>query len=345
MKNVFLTDVLDQPAAMRKALAHYKSYGEIFEKLAVLKPKQVLFTGMGSSHYCSIPAVIRLIAGGISARVESAGEILYYEPNAIGSDTLLVLTSQSGESGEIVTLIDKLPKEQTVIGITNDPDSTLGRRADVCFLMQVAPELAVSTRTYLASLILSDLLAAALLGEDLAESLHQNEMAVDALESFLGNHGEMQKQIADFFGHPGTVSYIGRGPALSTAECGGLFTRETAKYPALAFDSGEFRHGPYEMVDDSFCAMLFAPGGKTIELQRHLTDAISNHGGKAIFVTDKDAEFQSENILVLRHPAIPEQYAPLVQIVAPQLFANDMALYRGFEPGMFRQSSKVTTEQ
>lgn len=345
MSNVFLTDVLDQPRAMRKAMAHYAQYGALLEKIGRQKPAQVLFTGMGSSHYCSQSAVIRLNAGGLPARMESAAELLHYESGALTPGTLLVLTSQSGESGEIVDLIDKLPAAQTVVGITNNPGSTLGRRADICLEMRVENELAVSTRTYLAALVLSDMLASALLGTSVEESLAQCRAGIDALARTLDTHERTQALLADFLGRPSTLCYIGRGHARATAECGALFTRETAKYPALAFDSGEFRHGPFEMVDARYRAILFAPAGATCTLQRHLTEAICAHGGRVAFITDEDARFATPNALVLRHDAVPERIAPLVQVAFAQLFANDMALYRGFAPGVFRQSSKITTAQ
>ena len=180
MNNVFLSDVLDQPRAMREALAHYRQYGGAFSELSRIRPPKVLFTGMGSSHYCSQPAVIRLIAGGVTARVEAASEVLYYEQRAISPQTLLILTSQSGESGEIVDLIRRIPDGTTVVGITNDPGSALGRRADICLEMRVEPELAVSTRTYLASLILSDLTASAILGQSGEGAFAKWERAVDA---------------------------------------------------------------------------------------------------------------------------------------------------------------------
>lgn len=345
MENVFLSDILDQPNAMRKAMDFYKHYSEQMEQIRTLKPRQVLFTGMGSSHYCSQGAVIALNQGGIPARMESASEILHYEWGTVSANTLLVLTSQSGESGEIVDILNRLPVDQKIIGITNDPTSSLGRRADICLNMHVAPELAVSTRTYLASLILSDMVASALLGEDHLTSLHCFTRTVDALEYFLKDHARMQEQIAQFLNHPSSICYIGRGYGRATAECGALFTRETAKYPALGFDSGEFRHGPYEMVDENFCAMVFAPSGVGLQLQKNLTEAIISHQGRVVFVTDTDTCFDSDRVLVLRHTAVDERYAPLVQILCPQLFANDMAIHRGFAPGVFRQSSKITTAQ
>ena len=120
MSNVFLEDVLDQPRAMREAIQSYMGYGAELAKLAALKPRRALFTGMGSSHYCSQSAVIRLIGGGVDARVVAASEALYYELDALTAGALPVLTSQSGESGEIVDLIEFLisDKAGSITGCT-----------------------------------------------------------------------------------------------------------------------------------------------------------------------------------------------------------------------------------
>ena len=345
MNNVFLRDVLIQGKAMRRALGFYEKYTVQWEKIAALKPWHILFTGMGSSHYCSYPASIQLNEGGIPAKVVSASELLYYEMNSIREDTLLVLISQSGESGEIVDLIERLPANQLVIGITNDSKSALGRRANIRLDMKVENELAVSTRTYLASLILADVAANALLHQSIPNVLTQWKNTVDALDAVLVDSKIIQDMIVKHIDYPATLCYIARGPSLATAECAALFTRETAKYPALAFDSGEFRHGPFEMVDDSFRAMIFAPSGKTYVLQRHLAQAIAECGGKVVFVTDCEDAFEEEQISVLTLPSVPERFAPLLQIVPAQCFANAMALHLGHAPGVFRQSSKITTAQ
>lgn len=345
MGNVFLTDILKQPDSMRQAIRCYSEYSSKLEKVAQLKHSGILLTGMGSSHFCNIPATISLIDKGIPARVIGTSELLYYERCALKDDALLVIVSQSGESGEVVDLLKTLPEQLVTIGITNDIHSALGRQADIALEMCVAPELAVSTRTYLASLILTDLFASVMMDHPWENAINDWNRAINALEDFLVNHEGKRKRIMEFLGYPTTVSYIGRGPALATAECGALFTRETAKYPALAFDSGEFRHGPFEMVDGNFCSFIFAPKGATIELQKNLTEAIAAHGGKVVFVTDSDIQFEDKNVMILKHLEVGEKNATLVEIAAAQFFANEMALFLGHEPGVFRQSSKVTTAQ
>ena len=112
MKNVFLTDVLNQPKDMRRALRFYADFDDVLGAIRALSPRSVLFTGMGSSHYCAQSTVIRLIQGGIPSRMESAGEILYYEDRSLLGAALTVLISQSGESGEIVDLLKQIPADR-----------------------------------------------------------------------------------------------------------------------------------------------------------------------------------------------------------------------------------------
>ncbi len=347
MNNVFLNDVIDQPTTMMRALNEYskKDYMDVFKAVSKLSSSKVIFTGMGSSHYCSQGAVIELNQASITTRMESTSQILYYEQNAITEDTLQVLTSQSGESGEIVSLIEKLPRTQCVVGITNDPNSTLGRRANFLLPMQVASELAVSTRTYLSSLVLTNLLTHALLGKLDTSKYEKLQHAIEALSALLTEYKEISQCMEQFLGLPKFICLIGRGYSRSSVECGALFIKETAKFPSIALDSGEFRHGPYEMIDRDFCAILFAPEGKSCDMQIRLAQDIAALGGKSVLVTNRELDVNYNGIMTVRYNKVSEALTPLIDIVVPQLFANYVALQRGFAPGVFRQSHKITTTQ
>lgn len=343
MKNIFLKDVLGQPDAIQKALKEYLDYSALFSAISKLKYRDILFCGMGSSHYCSQPSVIRLGNAGIPARMESASEVLHYEWGAIREDSLLVLTSQSGESGEIVDIIERLPSSHTVIGITNDLGSTLGKRANYLFEMKVENEIGVSTRTFLASIVLSDMITSALLREPI--NTDPILSSIKSQQALLREYEHISHQIEEQVGQDDYINYIGRGHSRTTAESAALFTRETAKCSCSAFDSGEFRHGPFEVIDEHFCAMLFAPEGPSFQMQLHLAEAITHLNGKVVFVTSKDVVFTHRNFSLIQHPPVDERLAPIVQIVVPQLYINNVSLGRGLAPGVLRQSNKITKIQ
>ena len=343
--NAFLKDVLSQPDSIRGSLDTLISEGSI-DKLKEIdgrKFKKILFTGMGSSNFCSYGASILLNQNGYTSMVMSASEVLYYEMNLINEKTLLVLVSQSGESGEVVKLIRKIPDSITVVAITNNANSTLGRRGNYTFILSVADEESVTTRTYLSSLMIVDLLAKALLGRLNEGFIDDIRKSIDNLEDFLSSYAETSEKIREFISEPPYFCIIGRGYSLSTVRAGALFIREVAKYPSLDFDSGEFRHGPFEMINKDFYAMIFAPDGPTYELNVGLAINIAKHKGKAILVTNRKTEINDKNVLVIEQKPSPEILAPFNEVAPLQLLANCLAESKNLEVGKFLLSSKITT--
>lgn len=343
----YLADILNQADSMDAALDGYLQYADRLSDIVKLKFRKVLFAGMGSSHYCSHGASIQLNRSGLPSMAKTAGEILHYELGLVDGKTLLIVISQSGESAEITALLKKIPVATTVVAVTNNPDSALASRGDFTLLLGVAEEESVTTRTYLASLILVDIIAERL-SEDASGfddfGRHVRD-AIAGLRAFLRQHEALSDAMMHFVGRPSCISLMGRGYSHGFAKAGALFIREVAKFPALDFDAGEFRHGHIEMIDEDFRAILFAPEGRTFELNRDLALSIASKGGKCIFVTNKDAELADPGILVVRHAPCDELLAPLIGIVPAQLLANGLALSRGIVPGKFRWCTKVTRDE
>ena len=124
--------------------------------------EKLIFSGMGSSHFCAVGAGIFLKQHGIDNQVISTGELLYYEKEILNKKTLLILISQSGESAEIVNLLEQLSEEVTIIAITNETESTLASKGELVLPLNVGEEESVSTRTYMASICDSMLMASAI---------------------------------------------------------------------------------------------------------------------------------------------------------------------------------------
>lgn len=343
--NQYLNDVLKQPESVREALDFYEAegYPAAMKKLADGSFNKVVFAGMGSSHYSNFGAAIHLVSRGVDAVVKSAGEILHYERNCIDDKTLLVLVSQSGESAEIVKFLEEQPAAARVVAITNEAESALGKRGDPSFLLHVKPELSVSTRTYLTSLILSSMLSRALTGDlDLAFA-RAVRGSVALLEKLLSAQEEIEAAMRALMSDQKYIWLLGRGYSYSTVYGGALFTSELAKFPATGLDAGEFRHGPFEMVDEHYGAIVLAPDGPSWSANSRMASDIASHGGKAILVTNRRPADHGKNLLVVEYGAIDESLSPLVDIGAVEIFANMVAESKGLEVGKFRWGSKVTT--
>lgn len=342
--NNFLKDVLDQPCSLRKSLQALISSGSIktMNKIDVGQYEKIIFSGMGSSHFCNCAASTFLNQNGYISSVISTSHLVHYEINSIDTSTLLVLISQSGESAEIAKLIENIPDNITVIAITNNANSILGKRGNYKLILNVPDEEAVSTRTYLASLIISNLLAKALVGQLNDDFINDVNTSLDNLENFLTSYNEIGYLIKNFIQTPTYCCIIGRGYSLTSVHSGALFIRELAKYPSLDFESAEFRHGPFEMVNDGFLAMIFAPDGETYNLNVGLAEHIAKLHGKVILVTNRKPQTINENILVIEQKPCSEFLAPINEIAPLQLLANCLAEAKNLEVGTFLHSSKIT---
>lgn len=346
--NHYLKDVLGQPQSIRKALDSFirpDNLEKIIE-IASLNPSKIIFVGMGSSHYCSYGASLYLNNKGFTSMVKSAGNFYYYECGLVDEKTLIILISQSGESAEIVNLVKTLPSSCKIVAITNYPTSTLGQRGDYTFSLNVEDEESVTTRTYLSSVMLVDLIAMSVVaGQARQEMSDELYGAVNSLESFLASYRDIETKIKQFFDNPLYLSLIGRGFSMSTVCAGTLFLREVVKYPAMDFDAGEFRHGPMEMVDEDFNGIIIAPSGQTFALNEKLALDIADKGGKVMFVSDQRIQASHKNILEINIGYVNEFLSPLTTIAPVQLLSNYLAERKGIDVGKFRWGSKVMTAE
>ncbi len=341
-----MNDILIQPNELKKALESYKSaeFQKRLEAVKELQFSEIIMSGMGSSHFCSLPADVYLASHGIRSRVVSAGELLHYEYARIKSDTLLCLISQSGESAEIVRLLEKIPSETKIIAITNNPESTLGKRGDIVFNINVSNEKSVSTRTYVSSVIVTMLIAFMLTGEDTMASCKRFDSILDDFAAYTENSAEITAKLDEFTKGVTSTNLMGRGYSIGTVRASALFLREAGRSSATDFDSAEFRHGPMEMIENGVFAVVLAPCGIGQELNVKLARDITEKGGKVLLITDKNASSVEgdTNILRLDLPVVDECLAPVLQILPLQLLTDIMAVRKGNIDGDFRWGNKIT---
>lgn len=345
--NIYEQDIFTQPKDIREALNFYveNRYVEKIQNLAEKKFSKIILTGMGSSYSACLNANTILRNYGLPCNVVPTSQLLHFEMASIDRDTLLVMVSQSGRSGEIVELIEKLSVPCTIVGLTNDDDSPLGKRAELLLNLHVKTEQAVSTRTYLAPVVLMHLFAVAFTGCFKDELVDQLNQSLNYLDDSIKDFGKMSEQIKTFLEFPPYVSLIGRGYSMSTVDAGALFIKEVAKYPSIPFDAGQFRHGPFEMIGPSFSTFIFAPEGIGCDKQLGLAKEVAAKGSKVVVVTDSDQICNGDNILVIRQKYASPELACIVNILPIQCLGNYLAMTKGLKVGEFLYSNKITTAQ
>ena len=145
----------------------------------------------------------------------------------------------------------------------------------------------------------------------------------------------------------GPLYLLGRGPALASVYEGALLLHETAKTAAVGMSSGQFRHGPAEILSSDFRAVVFGSPPITRSLDRTLADDLFSAGAKARWIGPAAEAGDSRNHApsLVPWPEIAPVLAPLFEIVPLQLAAYRLALWRGITPGDFRFVTEVTASE
>jgi glutamine---fructose-6-phosphate transaminase (isomerizing) len=349
--NNFLKEIFEQPTALENTLDYYlRGEGQAeLEKVSALwnkgKFNEVIFTGMGSSFFAPHTASCLLSKYGIVSRIVNAGELLHYHLPQLRESALLTCISQSGESYEIVRILEKIQKEMTCIGITNEEKSTLAKKSAISLLSRAGKEEMTSTKTYVSTLLVLSVFTSILCKTWKTSSMPGFNVTIEAVDNMINSREKWLPQTADFLGHPSFVQIIGRGPSYSSVLQGALMFMEAARNPAAGIYGGEFRHGPLEMAKKGFRAVILAPLGSTYDQGIKLAEDITKYGGKVVIITNSLAGFDNPGILPVRVHCQDEYLFPIPAIIPLQFIVNQWAVDEGNEPGNFTMGAKVTTTE
>ena len=162
-QNPYLSDVLDQPRALTAVLDSDSEIVPLVRDVDMAGRPRVIISGMGSSHYATHALWAALVRYGVAAWWVDTAQLLDVVDDLVVPGCVLWLTSQSGESAETVALLGRVSSADVhIVGVTNDPASTLGRAADTRIDLHVGDEATVSTKSYLNTLAVGRLVAARL---------------------------------------------------------------------------------------------------------------------------------------------------------------------------------------
>ncbi len=358
----FLTEILEQTKALRDTYAFLEQDGlptlqKINENIQKKKIRHLIFTGMGSSYFCAYLAKYFLNSHSISCEIQDTGEYLHYlVPDQVPTNVMIVLVSQSGESGEIVQLLrmlnDRGWKKDQLIGITNTPDSSLDQATQFTLFTRAGAETSVTSKSYTTALLTMACFSLYLTAESPFDG-HWREKILDCItetENALVQGEETAQKILEFLGSIDRIELIGRGFSLATVHQSALNFKEVAKIYAEGLSGGMFRHGCIEMIDSNFRAIYLESDSTVVKInQNHVQNIAENWGkGQVIVITNKYEQWaelaENPNILVIKNPVKTPLLAPIYEIILLQFVFCLLAEKRGYVPGEFLYSSKITKD-
>jgi glutamine---fructose-6-phosphate transaminase (isomerizing) len=343
-----MEEIAGQPAALEGLRKFYASPGAIrassLRKLTSRWPPTVVLTGMGSSLFAGYPAQAFLNAMGIRALVWETAELVHHHLKALQSDTLLVAVSQSGETVEMLRLLEALPKTFRFVAVVNEEQSTLARRASLMLPMMAGSQMSVSTRTYMCSVAALMYLAHAIARKPSRPLTSALMRIVKAQEKILDRRADTCPPTVAFFDTPPYTALMARGADLASAYQGAQMFKEVARLAAEPISAAQFRHGPIEILDPSHRYILFARESRTGKFVLKLAGDIQSHGGRVLLYTDLPFSHPLNTRVIPVAPAALG-LGTLIDTLHIQLLVHELALRARSEPGEFRIASHVTREE
>jgi glucosamine--fructose-6-phosphate aminotransferase (isomerizing) len=345
--NHLLNEILEEPEALRRVYDAYIAHENpaLLQAAELLRDSQPVFmTGMATSEYASYPASSLLNQHGKINFVYDVSEFMYYHLPSLQPGACLVLVSQSGNSAEIVHLLDKLNGRVPVVGVYNYEDSVLASRADIRLPIYAGPQLACGSKTNLSTIAILNLLAEKVLGHNLNEAGDCLLKAADSIERSFSGWEDRLVPAVDFLEGSPYIVFLGRGPARASAMFSSVLFREVPKVVAEGMGAALFRHGLREMIRPEHRVVLFAPQGETQDLILHLAEDLLQMDIPILLVTNSEVSLSAgKNCSMIKTEYQPELWAPLADMVPLQLAGYSLARRLGLEPGKLTISTYVTT--
>lgn len=233
---------------------------------AIRDKGRLVLLGMGGSHWVNSAVCPHYRRVGLDATAHVVSE---YMRAPIGGDPAMLLTSQSGRSGEVLRMIENGQIGSSAFGLTLEGDSPLAK-ALPALVGDGGSELAyAATRSQLIALAQHAALLEAL-GMDVSE-------IIDVLRE-----GPAQVELGEAVNTLATAPVavmVARGSsAQGVMDAAALCLMETARMPVLGLEAGQFRHGPFEMIEpDTAVVMLRGPGEAADDIAPLAKECIS-HG-------------------------------------------------------------------
>jgi glutamine---fructose-6-phosphate transaminase (isomerizing) len=336
----YLDDIAEQPLALLRQVEH--PLPPTLAQLDLGSYDRIVLTGMGSSDYSAIPVERDLAARGLPVQRVDAGRLLDV-PERVTANTLLWATSQSGRSGELLSLLDVLDgprRPRTIIATTDDAGSPLAERADVVVELRSGPEATVSTKSYLNTLA-AHLRATAMLTAGPQVPVDDAvRRTADLVQGCLDDE-RPPTDLADaaLTAPRARFAFVGVGDDAATALTGALITKEASKVPVEGYVGGAFRHGPLELAGPGLTAVLFGRGRAEDAALPALARDLVATGSRAVTVGPHPYPGTAH----LATPTPDDRLARLaVGIVRIQLFTIALSRATGVVPGEFRFGRKIT---
>lgn len=319
---------------------------------------QIQILACGTSRHAGLIAQywFEQIAG-IPTRVRSASEFVA-APLPLPAHTLTIAITQSGETADTLMAVKQQQVAYTqrdepsrLLGITNQPDSTLSTLVDHNLLTLAGAEIGVAaTKTFTTQLLVlaGVMLAVAYQHQPFSDAwlqdlLQELRSLPQLIETILMQQEESIQQLAQTLATATHCIVLGQGLSRAIALEGALKLKETTYIHAEGYAAGEFLHGPIALLDETVPVIAIVPGDNTHGQVIAILQKVKSHRVPLIGITTAttapDAIAIFDQVITL--PAIDPLLSPFLTVIPLQLLAYHIAVQKGLNVDRPRNLTKT----
>src|SRR5262245_41529411 len=314
--------------------------------------ERVVLLACGTSYHAAIVGrfMIERLAG-IPAEVDLGSEFRYRDA-PVGSETLVVALSQSGETADTLGAVKAArAKGAPIVGITNVVGSALAREATGVLYTHAGPEIGVaSSKTFTSTLVACYLLALWLgrrRGHLLAEDGKKHLQGLLELPRLMEKTLEIEPRVAELardLVRAKNFLFLGRGIHYPIALEGALKLKELSYVHAEGYPAGEMKHGPIALIDETMPVIVLAPrDGSYDRMMSNLEEVRARDGQVFSFGHEGDAELAAKSRAMIGIPVASDLLSPMLMAIPLQLLAYHAAVRLGRDVDQPRNLAKSVT--
>lgn len=352
-------EIHEQPIALERAISSYisdstdKPTFNLLNNINFTEVSRIILVACGTAYYACYVAKywIEKLAK-IPVEIDIASEFRYREP-PIEHATVAIFVSQSGETADTLAALRYCSgRAEKIISIVNVSTSSIARESDEVLEIHAGPEIGVaSTKAFscqLAVLLLATLKAAKDRAEisstDISKTVNNLKSLPSILNQYLGNVNSL-KDISYKLSTTSDVLFLGRGLMYPLALEGALKLKEISYIHAEGYASGELKHGPIALIDDSVPVIILAPYDNLFEKNISNMQEVIARKANVIVISDNDGlrEAGLKSEISIEMPKVDPLLAPLIYALPIQLLAYFTAVFKGTDVDQPRNLAKSVT--
>ena len=363
-----LKEIFEQPKALEDTIAprvsretgHVKLADEVRIGADELRSiRRVNIVASGTSRHAGIAGQFmfqELVH--LPVDVDYASEFEYRNPMISRGEITIVIT-QSGETADTTAAQREAQKKGSrTIAISNVVGSTIAREADGVLYTHAGPEISIaSTKAFTAQMAVLFLFAEYLaqvrgaLSDDQQRKWIEELLALPKKTGTVLEQAPQCQQLAERFHKFESFLFCGRAIHYPVAMDGALKLKEVSYIHAEGYPTGETKHGPIAMIDESLPVVVIATcdrndPGSVLRYEKNVANirGFKQQGAMVIAVaTEGDEELAALVDHTIFVPHAPELLSPILEIVPLQLFAYYMAVRKGLDVDRPRNLVKSVT--